>query len=249
MTSRFAGEHGAPAACLVEVARDLRKATAGLEFRPPVTHVYRPLEYAWEPHRRYLEEFGGCGAKILLLGMNPGPFGMAQTGVPFGDVGIVRDWLGIGGAVERPSAEHARRRVDGFACSRGEISGRRLWGWASAAYGTPARFFARFFVWNYCPLAFMEESGRNRTPDKLPAAERAALYAPCDAALRSVIKCLGATHVIGIGRFAFARAAALAIPGAVCAVAPHPSPASPAANRGWAAQFEAALGALDVVLD
>jgi len=236
------------AACIVAAAGRLRDATAKLRFRPPVTHVYRPLEYAWEPHRRYLERFAGSGAPVLLVGMNPGPFGMAQSGVPFGDVGSVRGWLGIEGDVGRPAEEHPRRRVDGFACARGEVSGRRLWGWARAAYTTPARFFARFLVWNYCPLAFLEESGRNRTPDKLPAPERAALYTPCDAALRAVIECLAPTHVIGIGRFAFERAVALGELGAAYGCALHPSPASPAANRDWEGQFEKALrelGALD----
>jgi single-strand selective monofunctional uracil DNA glycosylase len=233
----------ARAACVVAAAKELRAATAQLSFAAPVTHVYRPLEYAWDSHRRYLERYGGRGASVLLVGMNPGPFGMAQTGVPFGDVGCVRDWLRIECPVGRPDDEHPRRPIEGFDCPRGEVSGRRLWGWARETYGTPARFFSRFFVWNFCPLAFMEDSGRNRTPDKLPAAERAALYAPCERALRDVIACLAPTHVVGIGRFAYDRAAALGDIGVAYVYAPHPSPASPAANRGWAGQFVAALGA------
>jgi single-strand selective monofunctional uracil DNA glycosylase len=233
----------ARAARLVATARRLRAATAKLSFAAPVTHVYRPLEYAWDAHRCYLERYGGRGASVLLVGMNPGPFGMAQTGVPFGDVGCVRDWLGIECPVGRPDDEHPRRKIEGFDCPRGEVSGRRLWGWARDSYGTPAQFFARFFVWNFCPLAFMEDSGRNRTPDKLPAAERAALYAPCERALSDVIECLAPTHVVGIGRFAYDRAAALGDIGVAYVYAPHPSPASPAANRGWAGQFVAALDA------
>src|SRR5688572_32536315 len=95
--------------------------------------------------------------------MNPGPFGMAQTGVPFGDVAMVRDWLGIVAAVAKPRDEHPKRPVLGFECQRSEVSGARLWGWARARFGTPQRFFERFFVANYCPLAFMESSGANRT--------------------------------------------------------------------------------------
>ena len=226
---------------IVSIARTLARRTGALPFAPPVTHVYNPLEYAWAPHRAYLVRYGAGSPDILMLGMNPGPFGMAQTGVPFGDVGFVRDWLGIGGKVGRPRAEHPKRPVTGFECPRGEVSGRRLWGWARSRFGEPARFFERFFIWNYCPLCFMEESGRNRTPDKLPAAERAPLYQACDAALVRVVRTLGVRHVLGIGRFAANRARAALGDAAAVSVAPHPSPASPLANRGWIEAFERSL--------
>jgi single-strand selective monofunctional uracil DNA glycosylase len=231
---------------LVAAATVLRAASDGLTFAAPVTHVYNPLDYAWRPHRSYLERFGGLGASVLLLGMNPGPFGMAQTGVPFGDVTMVRDWLGIEEPVARPSPEHPKRPVLGFESSRGEVSGARLWGWARDAYRTPARFFARFFVWNYCPLSFMEASGRNRTPDKLPRTERDNLFAVCNEALERVVEALAPAHVVGIGRFAHQRVEALGLSGIETGWGPHPSPASPVANRGWAEQFEAALGRLGI---
>ncbi len=226
---------------IVSIARTLARRTGALPFAPPVTHVYNPLEYAWAPHRAYLVRYGAGSPEILMLGMNPGPFGMAQTGVPFGDVGFVRDWLGIGGKVGRPRAGHPKRPVTGFECPRGEVSGRRLWGWARSRFGEPARFFERFFIWNYCPLCFMEESGRNRTPDKLPAAERAPLYQACDVALVRVVRTLGARHVLGIGRFAANRARAALGDAVAVSVAPHPSPASPLANRGWIEAFERSL--------
>ena len=227
---------------IVSIARDLSRRTGALGFALPVTHVYNPLEYAWAPHRAYLLRYGTGSPEILMLGMNPGPFGMAQTGVPFGDVEIARDWLGIRGKVRRPDPEHPKRPVTGFNCPRGEVSGRRLWGWARTRFGEPDDFFERFFVWNYCPLCFMEDSGRNRTPDKLPASERTALYEVCDAALARVVRALGTRHVLGIGRFAADRARAALGDGAVTvSVAPHPSPASPLANRGWAEAFERAL--------
>ena len=179
--------------------------------------------------------------------MNPGPFGMAQTGVPFGEVTLVRDWLGIEAPVGRPRREHPRRPVAGFACTRSEVSGRRLWGWARERFETPQRFFERFFVVNYCPLAFMEESGRNITPDKLPRAERERLFAVCDRALARTVKALRPGVVVGIGKFAADRAAAaLQRSGVAIGTAPHPSPASPAANRGWAAQMERALRDLEL---
>ena len=232
---------------LVEIARRLRNDAGRLRFAKPVAYVYNPLDYAWKPHRAYLERYGQGRPQIVLLGMNPGPFGMAQTGVPFGDVSLVRDWLGIEAPVERPVREHPKRPVAGFRCPRGEVSGQRLWGWARDNFATPQRFFEKFFVANYCPLAFIEASGRNRTPDKLPRKENAALFAACDTALRRTVERLRPEQVIGVGQFAAVRAAAaLKGSGVKIGVMPHPSPASPAANRGWAAQATRALKDLGI---
>lgn len=233
----------------VAISRRLARAVDALEFGPPVTHVYDPLVYAREPHERYLGCHARPGIEALFLGMNPGPFGMAQTGVPFGEVRLVREWLGIEGAVARPAREHPARPIDGFGCKRSEVSGARLWGWARARFETPEAFFARFFVWNYCPLVFMEASGKNRTPDKLPASERAPLFSACDEALRALAACLGPRLVIGIGAFAHERAAeALAGAPHTLGTILHPSPANPRANRGWDRQAEADLARLGIQL-
>ena len=220
---------------LIRISRDLVDELAPLRFAAPVTHVYNPLEYARGPHEQYLRRFARKGPEAVLLGMNPGPFGMAQTGVPFGEVSLVRDWLGIRGKVGKPPNEHPKRPILGFDCPRREVSGSRLWGWARDTFGEPERFFERFFIINYCPLVFMEESGRNRTPDKCPREERELLYDVCSRALRRVIDWLEPSMVIGVGNFAEGRAREVLddvdVPiGRVL----HPSPQSPAANRGWA---------------
>ncbi len=240
----------ARAARLVAVSRRLTAALAALEFGAPVAHVYNPLDYARQAHEQYLRRYGGAAGRVMLLGMNPGPWGMAQTGVPFGEVELVRDWLGIEAPVGRPPREHPKRPVEGFACRRREVSGRRLWGWARDRFGTPERFFARFFVANYCPLLFLEASGRNLTPDKLPAADRRPLLAACDEALRSSIEALAPRLVLGVGGFAESRARA-AVDGLPVSAGRllHPSPASPAANRGWRQQAERQLAELGVTLD
>lgn len=233
----------------VEASRALSRAVGALSFAPPADYVYNPLDYAWEAHRAYLERWGQGPREVLLLGMNPGPFGMAQTGVPFGEVSLVRDWLGVSAPVGKPPREHPKRPVEGFACRRSEVSGARLWGWARERFKTPAGFFKTFFVLNYCPLVFMDAGGRNLTPDKLPAAERAPLEAACDEALRALAAYYRPRLVVGVGQFALARARE-ALPGAGCAFGTilHPSPASPAANRGWAPQAERQLAALGVPL-
>ena len=232
----------------IRISRALSRAVGKLHFGAPVTHVYDPLVYARASHEEYLRRFARRGPDALLLGMNPGPFGMAQTGVPFGEVALVRDWMGIEEPVGRPRPEHPKRPVLGFDCERSEVSGARLWGWARERFGTPQAFFERFFVWNYCPLVFLEESGRNRTPDKLPAAEREPLFAACDGALRRMAELIGPRLVIGVGRFAELRARrALSANGVAFGTILHPSPASPAANRGWAREAERQLSALGLL--
>lgn len=234
---------------LVPIAARLSAAVDALHFAPPVHYVYNPLDYAWLPYAEYLRRYGGARKTILLVGMNPGPFGMVQTGVPFGDVAQVRDWLGIEAPVARPRTEHPKRPVLGFGCTRREVSGTRLWSWARERYAEPEAFFRKFFVWNYCPLAFMEDSGRNRTPDKLAVSEREALFAVCDRALGSVVEALRPRRVIGIGRFAYRRCHAALEDGSVpIGVAPHPSPASPSANKGWVPLLEQALSAQGIEL-
>lgn len=234
---------------LLGIADELSARLRKLTFAAPVTHVYNPLEYAREAHAQYVSRYGTCCGGVILLGMNPGPWGMAQTGVPFGEVTIVREWLGIDARVGRPPSEHPKRPVVGFDCRRSEVSGRRLWGWAREAFGTPKRFFSRFFVANYCPLAFIEESGRNRTPDKLPAVEREPLLSACDEALRRTVEHLEPRYVVGVGAFAESRAR-IALAGVEVKIGRmlHPSPASPIANRDWAKRAVADLAAMGVAV-
>jgi single-strand selective monofunctional uracil DNA glycosylase len=234
---------------VLQAARDLRDALRSLSFSPPVTHVYNPLEYAWEAHAAYVRKFATGPRRVVFLGMNPGPFGMTQTGVPFGEVAAVRDWMGLSTPVGKPSLEHPRRPVEGLACRRSEVSGRRLWEWAAERFGAAEEFFQNCFVVNYCPLLFMEESGRNRTPDKIPAAEMEPVAAACDAHLARVLELLQPEWALGVGGFAEKRLASVvpeAAPRARVGSILHPSPASPAANRGWAQAVDRQLAALGV---
>jgi single-strand selective monofunctional uracil DNA glycosylase len=229
---------------LVQISRDLSARVGRLRF-PSVPYVYNPLVYAREPHEAYLARWGSKAPReLLLVGMNPGPFGMAQTGVPFGDVELVRDFVGITGEVGKPPREHPRRPISGFACTRSEVSGRRFWTWARDRFGTAERFFERVFVANWCPLVFMDESGRNRTPDNLPAAERAELFGVCDQALAKTIETLRPTLVVGVGRVAEQRAAVAVGDSLAIGCIMHPSPANPGASRNWPGLVDAQLRAL-----
>jgi len=234
---------------LISIAQRLRDELATSRRGGAVCHVYNPLVYAWAPHRAYLDRFGRGEHDVLIVGMNAGYFGMAQTGVPFGDVVMVRDWLGIEGRVLRPNDEHPKRPIDGFACRRREVSGQRLWGWARDAFGTPERFFARYFVVNYCPLCFLGETGANLALDKLPAASRERLENACDRALHAVATALNVRYAIGLGNFAARRVAAVLGNQVVCGGAPHPSPANASTGPHWAREMERARAAMGIDSD
>jgi single-strand selective monofunctional uracil DNA glycosylase len=224
----------ATADSLVRAAAQLRDDVEQLKFPPPADYVYNPLAYAWAAHEAYVRRYGATTKRVVFLGMNPGPFGMMQTGVPFGEIAAVRDWMGITAPVTAPARTHPKRPVEGFTCPRSEVSGRRLWGLFAQRFGPAEKFFAEHFVVNYCPLAFLDEGGRNVTPDKLPAAQTARLYGYCDAHLRALVSALQPEWVVGVGDFAEKRAReALTGINVKFARVLHPSPASPAANRDW----------------
>ncbi|WP_372682449.1 uracil-DNA glycosylase family protein [Desulfosarcina sp.] len=240
---------GGLATDIAAITDDLVAGVRRLTFSAPVTHTYHPLIYARSGYDRYVACFGATVKAVVLVGMNPGPFGMAQTGVPFGDVEMVDEWMGINTRIAQPSNIHPKRPISGFSCTRKEVSGRRLWGWAKQRYENPDTFFKQFFVLNYCPLVFMEASGRNRTPDKLPAVEKKRLFQICDTALQRSIDVFKPQWVIGIGGFAEKRIKD-ALKGMHLKIGriTHPSPANPKANQGWGLQIESELAAMGIGL-
>lgn len=220
---------------LISATQKLSHEVSGMKFSSPTSFVYNPLDYAWKIHQAYLELAGKTKKKVVFLGMNPGPFGMAQTGVPFGEIPAVRDWMGLRGKVGKPDLEHAKRPVEGLDCQKSEVSGKRLWGLFAERFESAEAFFKDHFVANYCPLVFMEDTGRNRTPDKLTSEERKDLEKVCDQHLRELVEILEPSWLVGVGGFARKRAEeALVAMDIKIGTILHPSPASPAANRGWA---------------
>jgi len=219
---------------LLRAADKLKQALRSLRFRPPISHVYNPLEYAWPCYEAYIRRFAAAPKRVVFLGMNPGPFGMVQTGVPFGEVTAVQQWLHLSAPIGRPPRQHPRRPITGLDCPRSEVSGRRLWGLFARRFGPAETFFREHLVLNYCPLAFMESTGRNRTPEKLGAHEKQMLFDACDEHLRAAIAALRPHWVIGVGDFA-RRRAELVVQGGQVNVGQvlHPSPANPRANRAW----------------
>ena len=223
---------------LIKAATELNEQLDGLQFSEPVTHVYNPLVYAWDNYQTYLQRFAQGSKKVLFLGMNPGPWGMAQVGIPFGEVSLVKNWMGICGAVNKPKNEHPKRPITGFDCTRSEVSGKRLWGLFSEVYPDANDFFTHHYVHNFCPLVWMADTGRNITPDKLSKSEMQPVEAACRQHLAKLIEQLQPEFLIGVGAFAekqLKNTLKEYLPEykATLGRILHPSPASPAANRGW----------------
>ena len=229
-----------------KAAETLRDSVNNLRFSERAAYVYNPLDYAWEMHAAYVDKFARATCDVIFLGMNPGPFGMAQTGIPFGEVKAVRDWMKLDAPISSSIKTHPSRPILGLQCKRSEVSGKRLWGLFQSRYGSADVFFKKHYVLNYCPLLFLEEGGRNLTPDKLPSADLKQLYHYCDEHIRDVVTAMQPTYLVGVGQFAEKRLSMVFGDTVTIARVLHPSPASPAANRGWAAQAANELEATGV---
>lgn len=220
---------------------------------PPKDMLVRnPLRYARAGHRAWLRKFAPAhpGLHCLFVGVNPGPWGMGQTGVPFGQIAAVRDWMGLDFVVQQPPNPHQARPVQGLDCKRSEVSGARLWGLMQERFGTAQNFFGTHFVVNHCPLLFTDLGGgraRNLTPDKLPRPWRDELLAICDDWLLAVLRLLAPRFAISIGGETHKRLLAMA-EGLELQVGrmPHPSPANPQASHDYSGKATAALVAAGV---
>ncbi|PBC29090.1 Single-strand selective monofunctional uracil DNA glycosylase [Apis cerana cerana] len=221
---------------VLSVERDLVIELGKITFHSPIEYVYSPLEYAFNIHTMYVQKYCNTIKKILFLGMNPGPWGMSQTGVPFGEISMVRDWLKICGPVGKPVKEQPKRKVTGFQCNRSEISGKRLWSLFQKLCGSPEKFFQQAYIHNYCPIALMKKNGCNITPAEIKAgSEIQILHSSCDKALLDIIKIIKAEIIIGIGGYAEKRAQFVIqsskLPVKVLCL-PHPSPRA-VNNKNW----------------
>jgi len=228
------------------------KAIKKIERKTIVAHATNPLDYAWQHHEQYLSNWGGLGAKTLLLGMNPGPWGMAQSGVPFGSTNIAKTLLRIKPfQLETPPNAHPKRPIIGLDLERQEISGQRLWSLMFDHYGEGKDVFSNIFVVNHCPLLLLGESGKNLTPDNLPASVMKPVLDACDEHLKQVVEIMEIERIIGVGKYAEKRARmtfnagkngnGLTPSGREITITTcwHPSPASPLANRNDGADWRA----------
>lgn len=220
---------------LISRTREFCKQVDALNFTYD-GYIYNPLSYAWDMHKAYLEKYVKSTAEVLFLGMNPGPFGMMQTGVPFGEVNAVRDYLGLDLPVSKPSLEHPSRPVLGMSIKRSEGSGKRLWGLVSLLYPKADDFFDTHCIFNYCPLGFLDsgKTAKNFTPDHLPKEERLSLESVCDAYLKDIIALIQPKALIGVGKYAQSKLLSVNDDDSrIVDSIIHPSPGNPQANKFW----------------
>uniref|UniRef100_A0A182MSA2 Uracil-DNA glycosylase-like domain-containing protein n=1 Tax=Anopheles culicifacies TaxID=139723 RepID=A0A182MSA2_9DIPT len=219
------------------IERELSAALRKVALPSEVAACYDPIEYASAIHCAYLQRFLDGPKAVLFIGMNPGPWGMCQTGVPFGYVPAVRDWMGLRGTVAKPTPELAARPVEGLACTREEQSGKRWWGLYQELCGTADCFFRSCFVYNLCPLAFFHQSGRNITPSELKGKAKGEIQSISEQYLETALKVLKPKIIISVGRYTEDRVKTLTKqnrigPTIVTYCMPHPSPRS-LNNTNW----------------
>ncbi|XP_045776673.1 single-strand selective monofunctional uracil DNA glycosylase [Maniola jurtina] len=190
----------------LELADEMNEALNEFNLPPAVKCVYNPSIYARYTFEMYARKYCNTKKKIMFFGMNPGPWGMSQTGVPFGEISSVRDWLGIEGPVNKPPHEIRERPVDGFDCKRTEVSGKRFWGLLKTICGTPENFFKTSFVYNYINQQWMKSNGCNLTPGDFKVSDMEPLYNICDPIFVKILKLYEVEIVVAIGKFCETRA-------------------------------------------
>ncbi|CAH0594158.1 unnamed protein product [Chrysodeixis includens] len=220
----------------LHLADELNLSLEQYKIPPKVQNVYNPTIYARHTFEMYIRKYCNTKKKIVYFGMNPGPWGMSQTGVPFGEITSIRDWLGISGPVEQPPSQNANRPVLGFNCTRTEISGKRFWGLFKTLCGTPEKFFESSFVYNYLPQQWMTSNGCNLTPAEFKKSEVEELYNICDPIFSKILQLYKVEIIVAIGKFCETRAKEVlkrhSLPSIQILYLPHPSPRA-VNNKNW----------------
>ncbi|KAI8124664.1 hypothetical protein FF38_10666 [Lucilia cuprina] len=178
----------------------LRNITTPLE----ISYIYNPVEYAADLHQAYLKKYLKGGKKVLFIGLNPGPNGMGQTGIPFGNITTVRDKMGLNGTVNQPPNIHPKRPVNGLATTIEEPSGKRLWTkFQELSDGSLDIFFEQCFVYNFCPLLFYNSKGDYISPQKLKAPYNRQISNACLHTIEQILELIQPEVIVAIGRYAY----------------------------------------------
>lgn len=209
---------------------------------PPASYAANPTVYAYENYAQAMARLADGPRGVLLVGMNPGPHGMAQTGVPFGDVVNARAILGRQSQGSGWSGcrlalgDKVLLDAKGLDYHRGEVSGDRLWSALQQICGSLESAYQQVCVINYCPLLFLDNGGLNVTPDDFPKSDRVRLpkfTAACDEHLRRVVKALTPKIVIAVGGYSDKRCRVALGHTVPIVKITHPSPRTAATAGAW----------------
>ena len=196
---------------IIELYKSLNIELDELKFFPPCFYVYNPLSYCFESFKIYFEYLNTEEEINLFFGINPGPFGMAQTGIPFGDKETVKNYLKIEPKIDidKIPKQHPKKQILGLEVKRVEKSGRIFWGVIKEFYPEKYDFFKSNFVLNFCPLCFLDEQGRNITPKVLRKEDQIALYKILEIFMLKLFKLIKIKKLIAIGDETFSYLNAL----------------------------------------
>ena len=181
----------------------LAKALAAMPAMTMVSLIYDPMGLCLcdasglLPNIRQFHQ-----EKVVFLGMNPGPYGMVQSGIPFGEIAAVTEWLQLASTDSQTDERTPKATHHGLIVPRSEVSGRRLWGLFAERFTSAEDFFADHFILNYCPLAFLAETGRNITSTSSAAQTRAFMAQHCDQHFKKALNALQPDWCIGVGGYA-----------------------------------------------
>jgi single-strand selective monofunctional uracil DNA glycosylase len=199
---RFSSRRFAP------LARSIARATGWL--------VLDPSRYGERWHAPFRRLYPPRARPLLVFGLNPGPYGMAQTGIPFTDLkrlaqGLPRLAAELARSGERLSLPGlAPSSLQPFLTRTFESSSVRVHRFLRLAHGSAERAFREVVFVNPCPLLFIDRAlGENRTPADLPRALRAGVDEARVEVVSVAVARLRARGAIVLGRDA---AAALSVP-------------------------------------
>lgn len=185
----------------LDIECDLNNELNELQFPKNITHIYNPIVYALNLHCQYIKKFLNGKKKVMLIGMNPGPNGMVQNGVPFGNTNTVKNLMKIQGQVDQPPSLNPKRPVTGLSCTTEEPSGVRIWNLLQKLAGSLEVFGEQCFLHNFCPLAFFDEQGKNITPSELKGKIKSTLRDICLKYLEKEIQLIQPEIIIAIGSY------------------------------------------------
>jgi len=137
------------------------------EARGAGLQVWNPALYALDIYQEYLTKFPPEPGAILALGLNPGPYGMAQTGIPFTDCRTASGALGMEMTIPGKAPDDLISRLkkaNGKWRGTYERSSLGMYRFLILAWGDIKTAYRNWFVGNPCPLLFLDPERWNVTP-------------------------------------------------------------------------------------